>query len=67
MVGAAHLLVDLQRALEERLRRRIGSSAMKIFPSPIQKMGVVCVCGGVSRFHLADCKDMRRQQRAAWP
>jgi integrase len=67
VLRAELLFADRQRALEERPRRRIGGSALKIAASRIEKRGALCVWGGAGRFHLADCKYVRRQQCAAWP
>ena len=67
MLGAEHLLAGRQRALKERLRRRIGGSAMEIAAGAVQKVGALRARSGVRHFRVAAREEVRRQRRAAQP
>ena len=67
MLGAKRLLVDRQRALEERPRRRISRPAPKIATRPAQKVGTLRAVGCVRGLALADRDQMRRERRTTWP
>jgi hypothetical protein len=65
MLGAEHLLVDRQGALKQASREGMGSTALKIAPSAIEEGSSLRIC--INSFHLADCENMRREQRTTGP